>query len=437
LFKGNDNYVNAHQYIKEQLFPYDYEGDRDVIKMKIWVLDGEISRADADAGFAEDDVENPSDHFSSLMNELAFLDRYVRTKDGELGEREKTFTELKQQRTQSLGRFTSRADEEGRFPEPHEMPILRRPTLLSDAQFEELYGLFKAKQSSGQLSTVSDIVTGVTGYCIDQEVKAAEFTVDNHRDPEDVEEDIREQALLSAMKNDANYVREMASAHAEIRPIILSVMPPEPSGPSATLPNPDPEGMPLPNPISWANSTVVLVNVPEDRPQVGLEPGHPSHRNTIQADEGFRFRVRTITFNVFPVGEDVNVSVSPYRTGEPEWGFDDWAYAHYYEESNSDTGQTNKYLKPLGVNKGSLPSGGSSPGALTRQRFDELNTRWKNLNRLREDQVTNVGTRVTIESMVNATVPDLLDDHINHLEDKMEHKVNYTNILRERCAEFI
>jgi hypothetical protein len=59
------------------------------------------------------------------------------------------------------------------------------------------------------------------------------------------------------------------------------------------------------------------------------------------------------------------------------------------------------------------------------------------LNNLREYRIQNMGTRAIIESMVNAEVPDLSDDHLSHCLNKSNQKVHMLSILSEICPEFV
>jgi len=80
--------------------------------------------------------------------------------------------------------------------------------------------------------------------------------------------------------------------------------------------------------------------------------------------------------------------------------------------------------------------GKDGPGDKTQERFKVLNDRWVTLNNLREYQIKNTGTRSIIEQMVNADVPELEDDKKDHLNDLIDKKKFYTDILREKCSEF-
>jgi len=74
---------------------------------------------------------------------------------------------------------------------------------------------------------------------------------------------------------------------------------------------------------------------------------------------------------------------------------------------------------------------------MSRQRFLELNSRLVNINRLREDNVSQIGTRVPLESMANADLPDMEADMLDALADRLNQKVNYTSTLVEYCDEWV
>jgi len=93
-------------------------------------------------------------------------------------------------------------------------------------------------------------------------------------------------------------------------------------------------------------------------------------------------------------------------------------------------------LDPV-VDKGSLPLGGTGTGVISRERFEILDDRWVNINQLRENKIQNIGTRVAIESMTNADIPEMYGDRENHFQDKKDQKEAYTNTLKEICPEFI
>lgn len=84
----------------------------------------------------------------------------------------------------------------------------------------------------------------------------------------------------------------------------------------------------------------------------------------------------------------------------------------------------------------SSPGTELNEGTKSIERFNELNSRWKTINKLREEQISNTGTRTIIESMATADIPELLPDKEAHFETKKDQKLYYTNILKERRNEF-
>jgi hypothetical protein len=77
------------------------------------------------------------------------------------------------------------------------------------------------------------------------------------------------------------------------------------------------------------------------------------------------------------------------------------------------------------------------PGALTRARFNKLSDRWDNLNRIREDKVSDIGTRSVLESMIDAVITSIETDNEDHLVDKISQKQHYTETLVDNHAEYV
>jgi len=126
--------------------------------MKIWVLDGLF--LEEDGGILSDiDIQNPKNHFEWLLNELSFLDSYIKTTEGTLTDGELNFTELKQSRIDSMSNWVITINPStGQYFKDYEMPYSNRPTLLSDLQFQELYQLFILKRTSGEWTTANNII---------------------------------------------------------------------------------------------------------------------------------------------------------------------------------------------------------------------------------------------------------------------------------------
>jgi hypothetical protein len=452
--RNQDNYTNSKQYILEQLVPYSnldvQSEDFNILKMKLWTIDGPIREEEYIGGETPDqDVVNPMNHWDDLQNDLVYLDRYIRTEDNQLetDPPEKDFNEFWDQRIENKERFISREKDPEGDPgvtyEDWEQPYNQRPTRLAKSDFSDLYDAFKVKESTGDWETAFDITKKVTDYCIDIEAKSAENAILTNKTPEEIGEMLDENAIKNSLKNDYNYVVEMNKIYDEVWNIIKSVEPGIPDPPEEEEPteeNPDPDPVP-----EWSNSTSVIVNLPTKRLQVGLSAGHSSHKGPIIEElgtGGYRFSYRkssdgtTISLPMITPIPPItfNNNVSPDLLGSLENNFNDWVYAHYYEEE--DEGEITPYLNSLGVDKNSLPNGSDVPNSLTRERFDILNSRWETLNNLREYQIQNTGTRNIIESMLNAEIPDMLPDKEAHFVDRKNQKIWYTNILKERLGEF-
>jgi hypothetical protein len=423
-YKNKDNFVNTEDYILNQLFIYNYNNTNDfnTLKMKIWTLDGGITNKDWNDGYEDKDVDNPKNHFASLNNELTFLDRYIRTQENNLEENEMNYNQLVQQRIANMNRWINTLADPpsaGIYKKDWEMSYNQRPTLLTTTQFQNLYNAFKIKRSNGELDNAYDIIDKVTNRTIDDEIKNQESVIDNYESPSQTEANIKDMAEESKADNDFNYVREMNDHYDEIFDIIESLNPGSGSAP------PSATGM-----------NVVVVNACTKRKQVVISPGHSSHQGLIVTGGGYRFIIRNPNGSPASISDPSNidsVGVSPIKNGQVEWHFSDFKYALYYALEGTT------YLVDLNIDKNSLPSiPGSelSIGTRSIERFNELNTRWKNINRLREDKIQDMGTRGILESMANANVPNLLPDHEDHYDDKVLQKKKYTRTLRERHPEF-
>jgi hypothetical protein len=403
-YRDNDNYINAYDYIINQLFIYDYsdEDDFNILKMKIWVLDGQISVADS-GEVVEDDIDDPKIHFESLLNELTFLDIYIKTEEGTLGEYELNFTQLKARRDSVMTAWIANGEND------YDMRYSTRPTLLTDAQFALLYTAFVTKRTAGELSVAEDIVKSVTNYCIDNEIFQAERTVLNYIVPSAAEANLTVLASAGIDDHDRNYVTEMDGLHNEIITILNQ------NAPSAS-------------------GTLVLVNFPQRREQVSTIFDHSSHKGLISLDEGYLFTYMT-SAGPISISPDTNNMSGIDNTGDVEWSYEDFSYGNYWY----DVGVTNDWILDFTnevVDYDTLPSGPSTPGSPTVNRFDKLNDRWETMNRLREDKVVNIGTRVVLESMIDADIDTIETDNEDHLVDKINQKQYYSEMIADVAAEF-
>ncbi len=410
VIRNQDNFTDPLQYIRDQLFILDYNNssDKEILKMKIWVLDGLF--LEEDGGILSDiDIQNPKNHFEWLLNELSFLDSYIKTTEGTLTDGELNFTELKQSRIDSMSNWVITINPStGQYFKDYEMPYSNRPTLLSDLQFQELYQLFILKRTSGEWTTANNIIDLITTYCIDQESFQAEYMYLNYEDPADTYQKILDQASDNKEKNDYNYVLNMNEIYDEMMGIINFVYE-----------------------DSTSFDEIYLVNTPQIRNQIALVAGSPTHKGIILAGGGYRFQWMDIFGNVISEPHPgMTISATDWLMGTVEWNFDYFKFVGYTTLTN-----TIEDFSPV-CGKDRLPNGEDTSGSLTIERFEELNNRWKNINNLREDEITNIGTRVIIESMVNAVIPDLLPDRLQHFNDKKIQKTYYTNIIKEKRSEF-
>lgn len=466
-FRGHDNFTNSKQYIIGQLFVRDYsdDGDLNLLKMKIWALDGAIMDWE---GITDTDVTNPKDHFSTLQNDLVYFDKYIRTEEDTLAPLEPDFDTFWQARIDLKEVFThTKKPGSEDYYQDWEQPYSQRPTLLLKSDFTELYVAYLAYPHY-IFGSAFEITTAITTYCIDHEVNTADIAVETDRTPAEIEADLLVLAAEAQEKNDKNYVIEMIDQHTELWGLVQSVLPStdnpwviDTSYSEETIVNhassvykcilahtstaddePD-VGVDWEDyweELIWTNSQVIICNLPTLREQVEIAKPPNNHKGPIIRLAGFesggyRFSYRDssgneISLPVDPLVDDFIIDVSPDNIGQLEDTWDDFVYAHYYEEENVDEGTITAYLTSLGVTKNSL-----SPA--DEARFDVLNTRWINENNLREYQILDTGTRNIIESMCDAEIPLLKPSKESHLADKKEQKKNYTEILQEQCPEFI
>lgn len=439
--RGKDNWINAHDYILNQLFKYNYNDPKElhILKLKYWVLDDDVL---VEENLIDNDYDNSLNHRKILDNELKFLDRYIRTKDKKLSQDEESFSTLVRERKIAQRDFISEINETTKKrKEKWEQNYISRPTTLSNAQFQELYVAYKIKEQNGELSSAYDITDKLDTITIDNRKFQCENSIFLYKEPTEQEQLIRENALREKQKEDIHLVYEMRRVHSELIDIILSIKPELPKPPVNETPEPstDPDNPQIdPKKIEWLENNIYICNFPTIRDDVGESKNHPSHKGMIieqLGQGGYRFRTKSgddlITNIDLPFNEAgyyVN-TVSPFLENEVEWSFDNWVYAHWYVESISGGGEqssTTKYLKSFGINKNSLDSN-------KRARFDELNKRWINFNELRERQIVNTGTRIQLESMFNTEINDIKPDLIKVFNDRKEEKLNIINILKDFC----
>lgn len=444
--RNKDNWLNSYDYLKNQILIYNYINPEHIhiLKLKFWILDGELSIEEQLSGLKDDNIYEPKNHYESLINELSFLDKYIRTKDKKLEKNEENFMTFVSNRKNDLMTFKRQKNEiTGEYNKDWEMLYNSRLTLLTNNQFQELYELYKIKELSEGLDNAFDILYKVSNDNIDKDIFNQELSIDRYQSPEEMELMIKNTGILEKKREDDNLIKEMNIFHEEIISIVIEIIPPLPEPPLAFIENPeydenDPLSEPsLPNPITWNDSKIIIMNFPTIREYVNEEKNHSSHKGMIveqMQQGGYRYTFKSISDLKSPELinlSDVIVSGSS-KYNQVEWNFDDWEYAHYYEEVNSETGQSQRYIVGLGVTKNNLSINNL-------ERFNELNKRWTNLNRLREDIIQNTGTRMRLESMFDAEIQDMKPDMIDHLEDKKEQKENTINILKERVlfGEFI
>lgn len=462
-YRGHDNFVDPYDYIINHLFIHDYTDSDDLnkLKMKIWVLDGPIRDEET---ITDRDISNPVNHFDWLQNELTFLDRYVRTQDNKLGEYELNFEDFVQSRISQRDSYITTINPSiGSYYHDYDQPYNSRPTLLTTSQFEELYDAYKVKESRGELSTALEITSSVTTYCIDDEALSAETSIENNVTPTEIEAQLLTNATAKRSQNDYNFVTEMNRCYDEMWTIVQSLYSdpsgsfPEWSGPGTNYSSGDivsHDGN-----IYECNSDHIsgdtfsgdsdkwdslslnagVMLFPHKREQIALTSSDSSHKGTLQAGNGYRFvnykdpsDGSWITTWASPSDADVCDIPASYTD---EYNTEEDTAENFIYVMNYTAGD-GEHLETMNLTIDDLTNGGTDVGDITRERFDELNNRWSNINNLREYEISNVGTRVIIESMLEATIPNLLDDRQSHFVDVKHEKIYYTRILQEICSDF-
>jgi len=465
MLRGADNWVNAHDYLKNQILIYNYldEEQRHKVMMKFWILDGVILIEDGGEGI-DTDVMSPMNHVKSLLNELKFLDRYIRTKDGLLLFGEEPFDLMVSKREANMAKWVTDpylpscqivVGDDGlprvvegscRNKYDYEMPFNSRPTLLTSEQFEELYQLFKVKQEAGELSTAFDIMVSLTDYNLDQEAFSTETAINGYGVKEGTFEESAVAGQKKAMGIDYNVVREMQRIHEELWPYIQNLNPPSPTPPPAELidtdaePDPETGELPMkPNPLSWPSSVVAIAGFPQNRVQIEALGGEgPSHKGIIPVGGGYLFRFLNVDGTVNTTIPDpsaeppIDYLDAGIQYGDVEWDVSNFSWVHYYIETDDDEGTEESHLHKLSSGDFTgFPHGADTPGAGTQERFLSLAERWANLNDIRENRIQQTGTRVTVESQWK-----ILSDHIRYLETIKDQKQQYGDTLKEICPEF-
>lgn len=291
--RNQDNFQNSWQYIINQLFILNYNNSDDLndIKMKLWVLDGPIRQEEFINDETPDkDVNNPMNHWETLLNDLRYIDKFYRTEEGLLDEREDPFDVYWDKRIIQQEKFVNRTkpDSDERY-EDWEQPYSSRPSLLSKDNIAELYQLFNNKKSNGELNDVFDIVNKATNYTIDHEAKQAETAVINHIPAEEMEAELVIKADENKVKNDDNYVKEMKELHTELASFIEYII--DEFGEESE------GGTDGEETISWE----YLVNVPTERVYVNTNNANGHRGPVIELGElkqgGYRFVYKDINGN--------------------------------------------------------------------------------------------------------------------------------------------
>lgn len=190
---------------------------------------------------------------------------------------------------------------------------------------------------------------------------------------------------------------------------------------------------------------LVIANFPTKRAQVVMVSDDASHRgiyiSTHSIGGGFRHGYIKISDGAHHNDDGEPIPQSESGTGisgdlwdDNELTMTDWRLAEFLYSEGS-----NNYYRDLGIDRSSLPSISTSTliaGSVSVERNDELVQRWETLNHFREANLQGTGTRIALEGMVSAQIPDLLPDYTESFEQSKQMKASVINILKERLTEF-
>jgi len=237
-------------YIINELLFYDYSDDvhKEILFMKLKVLDGspdpfdtremgETTQAVIDAlpvgdgrrTFTVTEILNTSctnpvqretklylevdsyasngDHWSELQNELVFLDRYVRTKEGTLNPGEPDFDTLVEQRIDLAANSVKRG------LKLFQIPQSRRPTKMSSARFDAIYQKIKTVPTSAEfLADPRRITSDIISSPIDNDVLGGIRSLNGVKLPCELKTDASDTAEEFALPPDNTSVSTMNEA---------------------------------------------------------------------------------------------------------------------------------------------------------------------------------------------------------------------------------
>jgi len=208
------------------------------------------------------------------------------------------------------------------------------------------------------------------------------------------------------------------------------------------------------------SSEVIILNFPQARVKVKTIFGDPSHKGVIMGGGGYRFSWLNLKGKLKPLAEFVDIFGDPesWNTDTPDHG--------WYNEGVDSTWEFNQITRFPNENEeriqwgtewdldnweivhykdnGTITNPGGIDGLIYGEDLDidqiltfvELSKRWATFNNLREDEVKQTGSRLVIESMSNASIPDLSVDIVNFFQTLKDEKVYLTMALKEKCPEF-
>lgn len=469
--RNKDNFINAFDYIKNQLFPYDYNNPEHehVLKLKIWSLDSKLLNEETEVGIADDSFIDPKDHKALLDNEINLLDLYRRTEDGLLSRNEVPFDKAIKQRKKNLENWVKYKDPVTKETRPdYKMPYMSRPSTMTDEQFKELYLLYKEKEKSGQLNNCKEITSKITTDNIDIEKWAQESAILKYSPPAESKEVLDSQAAKLKKSKDDDIVNEMDKVFSKIKASLVAAAPELYIPPEEEPVIEVTETETIITTVEYKDCVTLAINCPTNREYIALVKDDPSHKGFIQDWEnihegGYRFRGKladiTTVYDLPTVYEGFPdnwiVEISPYKIGEVEWTWDDFTFADKYtkvttvttipnpptettmilsesDSSDSENGKTVTVTEEIFITFPHNPVGTpTSDNDLIS--FDEYKKIWYNFNQLRENKIEQTGLRIQIESLIDNYPDDILDGLKNYFEVLKQEKVDTEELLVERC----
>lgn len=479
--RGKDNFVNPYQYLMEQILIYNYsiQSEFDIIKQKIWVLDGELTDQDKNNGYVDNDYNNPLNHYGWLSRELEFLEYYKESKEGNSTE----FNDKKEYSINVKNEYLERINSEtGNLYKDYEIPYSVRPTYLSDDEFQILYEKLEEKiqQSPTIITKAQDLLpTVTTSIPLDSMIISLTNGVNSALSPDEITSNSISAAYKLKTDKDDIYVEQLNSMWSELWDIVKSLK----ENAEELIPE-----KPDDNSIEWDNEALCVWNWPQLRVKVNPEdsstfygmnndPEYPLVKGyhyfvwdmktdninsdvsyaTISAINDGSAWLPSVTYSssnypMIQANEEqllqIHGSAPLHYLLQPnlDWnGFIFFFIGYYYEETqNNMSGESTIQLKTKNLkvllDMSNLPLEDGSEeikNSKTWNRFAQLHKNWIVINNLRENIMNGIGTRSQIEIMSSLSNPmDSRSFLVNNLNATINQKDVTTQYLKNTTSEF-